>query len=142
MNNKFPFLSPEWETAADQLNQEIVLATDSSVDLSINVTVSPSPYGDKLLSIVSSEGKINIDKTHAEPADVSVKTDYETAYKLFMGADINLVLSAMLEGKLVVQGDIAKLMGIAATSQGSGAMPFPADLSQKIVDITQELEVD
>ena len=56
MSEKFEFLSPEWEKAADEIvgNREVDNPTE--VQLTINITVTPTPYGDKQVSIVGHYG--------------------------------------------------------------------------------------
>ena len=137
MTEKFEFLSPEWEVAAESLHDSKTAQAPDGISFSMNVTISPTPYGDKMLSISADSGVAQVDKEHIENADVSVKTDYETAYKLFLEGEMNIVLSAMLEGKIVVSGDVAKLLSMASTSQAMPSMPFLEDLSAKLKSITQ-----
>ncbi len=141
MSQKFQFLSPEWEKAAEELGQGVQAEAPEDLDMTVNVTVSPTPFGDKNLSIFNHQGQVSVEKSHRENADVSVKTDYETAYKLFMGSDMNLILSAMLEGKLLVQGDIAKLMNSAQQNGAIQALPMSEELTKELIEITEPLEI-
>lgn len=50
---------------------------------------------------------------------------------------MNIVLSAMLEGKIVVSGDVAKLLSMASTSSSNAIDAIPEDLSAKLKSITQ-----
>lgn len=142
MSEKFEFLSPEWEQAAEKLGQGVNPEAPDGIDVTINVTVTPTPFGDRLISIYNNEGTIAIDKEHRDNADITVKTDYETAYKLFLGGDMNIILSAMLEGRLMVQGDIAKLMSNVTTPGAMPSMPFSQDLAQELLEITAPLKMD
>ena len=137
MTEKFEFLSPEWELAADSLHDSDTVQAPNDISFSMNVTVTPTPYGDKSISILADSGTVKVDKVHIESADVSVKTDYETAYKLFLEGDMSIVLSAMMEGKIVVSGDVAKLLSMASTQQSMPSMPFLEDLGQKLKGITK-----
>ncbi len=136
MPEKFEFLSPEWESAAESLHNSNSVKAPSDINFSMNVTITPTPYGDKLLSISAEAGIAKVEKMHLESADIYVKTDYETAYKLFLEGEMNIVLSAMLEGKIVVSGDIAKLLSMASASEPMPSMPFLEDLSKKLRLIT------
>ena len=47
-----------------------------------------------------------------------------------------IVMNAMMQGKVVVQGNMAKLMSMASNPGASGAMPFLEDISTKLKEIT------
>jgi hypothetical protein len=138
MTEKFPFLSPEWEAVAEGFGSEVHPEAPEGIEFSLNVTVSPTPYGDKLLSIRAENGSVHIEKEHVGSPDVSVKTDYDTAYDLFLGADMNVILSAMLEGKIVVNGDIAKLLALAPAPGAMPSMPFSEEMGEQLRNITLE----
>lgn len=136
MSEKYEFLSPEWEQAADEIVGSKVIATDSDVLLSINVTIAPTPYGDKQVSIVARDGSVALLEEHQESADVTVKSDYDTAKQLFLEGTMAIVMNAMMQGKVVVQGNMAKLMSMASNPGASGAMPFLEDINTKLKEIT------
>src|SRR5262249_25681972 len=54
---------------------------------------------------------------HASDADVTLTTDYVTAKQVFVSGDPNAGMQAFMQGKVRVQGDMAKLM---ASQQGGG----------------------
>jgi putative sterol carrier protein len=70
---------------------------------------------------------------HAEHADVTLTTDYDTAKRMLLAVDDPTAgLQAFMEGKVKVQGDMAKLMATqAAGAQGNRA------LSEAIQAITE-----
>lgn len=137
MTEKFAFLSPEWETAAESLHDSNTAQAPDDISFSMNVTITPTPYGDKLISISVDSGIAQVDKEHLDSADLTVKTDYETAYKLFLEGEMNIILSAMLEGKLVVGGDVAKLLNMANNPGAMPSMPFLENLADQLKSITQ-----
>lgn len=137
MTEKFPFLSPEWETAAESLHDSKTAPAPDDISFTMNVTITPTPYGDKFISISVEAGVAEVDKKHIDGPDLTVKTDYETAYKLFLEGEMNIILSAMLEGKIVVGGDIAKLLGMASNPGAMPSMPFLEELSEKLRSITE-----
>ena len=136
MTEKFAFLSPEWEAAAESLHDSNTTSAPEDISFSMNVTISPTPFGDKLISISADNGVAQIEKVHIEEPDLTVKTDYETAYKLFLEGEMNIILSAMLEGKIVVSGDVAKLLSMASSPGAMPSMPFLEDLSERLKAIT------
>lgn len=137
MSEKFIFLSPEWEAAAQDLAKSHDISAPGDAEFSMNVTIEQSPFGDKLISIVAKDGSTNIERVHVQDADLFVKTNYETAYKLFLQGDINVVLSAMLEGKVVVNGDIAKLLSMANQQGTAMNIPFLEKLADQLKEITK-----
>lgn len=134
---KFPYLSPEWETAARALHDGTVVDAPTEINVSVNVSITPTPYGDKKAALVVNSGKAELLEEHVDEPNVTVKTDYETARELFLRGDINVVLSAMLEGKVVVGGDVAKLMQATATASASQEIPFFIRLGEKLQAITE-----
>ena len=136
MTEKFEFLSPEWELAAESLSETNTADAPVDVSFSMNVTITPTPYGDKLISISANEGVARVDKEHIETPDLSVKTDYETAYKLFLEGEMNIVLTAMMEGKITVSGDIAKLLSMTSSANAMPSMPFLENLATQLKSIT------
>lgn len=137
MTEKFVFLSPAWETAAESLHGSNTSDAPADISFTVNVTISPTPYGDKLIAISVDAGVAQVDKNHVDSPDVTVKTDYDTAYKLFLEGELNIILSAMLEGKVVVGGDVAKLLSMAADHGAMPSMPFLDDLASRLKEITE-----
>ncbi|MBP9115571.1 MAG: SCP2 sterol-binding domain-containing protein [Acidimicrobiia bacterium] len=136
MSEKFEFLSPEWEKAADEIVGDREVDNPTDVQLTINITVTPTPYGDKQVSIVARENSVALIESHQETSDVTVKSDYDTAKALFLEGTMAIVMNAMMQGKVVVQGNMAKLMSMASNPGASGAMPFLEDISTKLKEIT------
>lgn len=136
-NEKFAFLSPEWEAAAVEMHSENIVDAPSEINVSVNVTITPTPYGDKAVALVVSDGKAELLDAHIPEPNVTVKTDYETSRELFLKGDVNIVLSAMLEGKVVVGGDVAKLLQASAIASSSEQTPFFIKLGEKLQEITE-----
>lgn len=136
MTEKYEFLSPEWEKAADEIVGAREAETGSDILLTINVTISPTPYGDKQVSIVARDGSVALIEAHQDTADVTVKSDYDTAKSLFLEGTMAIVMNAMMQGKVVVQGNMAKLMSMASNPGATGAMPFLEDINAKLKEIT------
>jgi putative sterol carrier protein len=136
MSEKYEFLSPEWETKANEIVGSGNIENPTDSQLTINITISPTPFGDKTVSIVARAEGVELDNEHQEFADVTVKSDYDTAKSLFLEGTMAIVMNAMMQGKVVVQGNMAKLMSMASTPGASGAMPFLEDLNTKLKEIT------
>lgn len=136
MTEKFEFLSPEWEKAADEIVGARETETGSDILLSINITIAPTPFGDKQVSIVARDGNVALIEAHQDVADVTVKSDYDTAKSLFLEGTMAIVMNAMMQGKVVVQGNMAKLMSMASNPGTTGAMPFLEEINAKLKEIT------
>ena len=67
---------------------------------------------------------------HAPDADVTLTTDYATAKQVFVSGDPNAGMQALMQDKVRVQGDMAKLMA----SQQDGANPAPQEAIQSITE--------
>ena len=89
-----------------------------------------------VLEISRTAEGVELDNEHQEFADVTVKSDYDTAKSLFLEGTMAIVMNAMMQGKVVVQGNMAKLMSMASNPGASGAMPFLEDLNTKLKEIT------
>ena len=73
---------------------------------------------------------------HIEDADVTVTLDYPTAKAIFVNGTLEAGMKAFMDGKLRVQGDMAKL--ISALQQLAPPEPGAVDQVQaRIRDITE-----
>jgi hypothetical protein len=122
---KHPFLSDEWFAVVEQLVEVHGAETPSQVAIVMNVTVTDTPYGpERKLHLGARNGQGHWGIGHAPEADVTLTTDYETAKRVLLSADDPTSgLQAFMEGKVKVQGDMAKLMAAqAAGTQGTSAL--------------------
>lgn len=108
-----PFLTEEWISAVAALQAEYRdrLPT-ASVKMRANQVITGVPFGDGTanLHIDSTEGHTALGCGHLDPVDVTITTDYETAKALLVQQDQQAVMQAFMQGKIKVQGDMAKLM--------------------------------
>ena len=66
----------------------------------------------------SSNGALGIDEGHLENPEVIVSADYATVKALIVDQDATAALSAFMNGKIRVQGDLAKLLALQAQTSG------------------------
>ncbi len=125
-----PFLSEEWMTAARSIRESYAdQTTKVAMTLKINQVVTGVPFGSGTVEsyLDTSSGDVVMELGQLDDADVTITTDYDTARKLFVDQDPAAGMQAFMAGKVVVQGDMMKLMAMQT------AMPSD-ETSQKIAD--------
>lgn len=114
-----PFLSPEWITAAralraeyaDQLPEPVVAAR-------LNIVITDVPHGESDVMkghIDTTEGQTIIDDGHLDDPDLTVTVDYDTAKAAFVTRDQEALMQAFFGGKILVEGDVSKLLALQST---------------------------
>ena len=121
------FLSDEWITEAQRIRAE--LGDDGSTsDVTINVTVTDGPDGDRELHL---QGGL-FATGHVE-APTSLTVPFEVARQMFLEGNQQAAMQAFMSGQIKVQGDMSKLM--AMQSGGAGG-PQAEQLAERIKAIT------
>jgi putative sterol carrier protein len=134
------FLSPAWMEAAKGIREKYA-AEASKVTTSIRmnqvITEVPDTVANGETTIKTfmdtSSGDIVMDLGELEAADLTVTTDYATAYKLFVEQDQAAGMQAFMAGKVKVQGDMMKMMAMQTS------MPqdeIAKTIAKEIKDIT------
>jgi SCP-2 sterol transfer family len=132
---KHAFLSDEWFAVVEQLFEEHGADAPGQVEVLVNVTVTDTPFGDeRQLHMGARDGKGHWGRGHADDADVTFTTDYETAREVLLSGDAQVGMQAFMAGKVRLQGDFAKL--IAAQGAG-GPGATNAALAEAILGVTQ-----
>lgn len=111
-----PFLSPEWIREARAIRDEFQGRSSTDVEpVKANVVVTEPPFagGDIEGHVDTTAGAVTIDSGHLDDPEVTVTTDYETAFALFVDRDPAKVMESFLMGKILITGDVAKVMGFA-----------------------------
>jgi putative sterol carrier protein len=136
----YPFLSDEWIAEARKIRTEVadpqVAASPASVRM--NQVITDVPFGSGRLDahLDTTSGTLEMETGHLENPDVTVTLDYETAKAIFVDGTMEAGMKAFMEGKVRVQGDMAKL--IAALQQV--APPDPTVVNQAQVRIREITE--
>jgi hypothetical protein len=124
--SQHPFLSPEWIAAARDLRNEYAdRAPVPTQSVRANLVISDAPFSDDDIDghVDTSGGSLAIDEGHIDDPELTVKTDYATAKALFVDRDPAKAMEAFMLGKILVTGDVSKVLGFASS-------PPPADPSQ------------
>ena len=128
---KHQFLSDEWFEVVEKLVEEHGADAPPQANVVVNLVIIETPFGDeRKMHMGARDGKGEWGVGHTADADVTLTTDYATAKQVFASGDPNAGMQAFMQGKVRVQGDMAKLM---ASQQGGGN---PA-LQQAIQDATE-----
>jgi putative sterol carrier protein len=103
----------------------------------MNLVVTQVPFSDEdiLAHLDTSSGELELDTGHLETQDLKVTVDYDTAKAILIEGNPQAGMQAFMQGKVRVEGDMAKLM--ALTSSPGAADANAAELAQRLRDITE-----
>jgi hypothetical protein len=147
---RYPFLSDEWIAAARQIRAEASSAAAAGeaqpvppVVVRMNQVITEVPFGEGALAahLDTTSGTLDMETGHLEHPDVTVTLDYDTAKAIFVDGTLEAGMKAFMDGKVRVQGDMAKL--IAALQQLAPTDPAAVDrtaideVQRRIQEITQ-----
>ena len=130
------FLSEEWIAAARAIRERYDgQGTALTPAIRINLVVTGVPFGDGTVKsyLDTSSGSPVLELGELESPDVGLTTDYETAKALFVAQDPTVGMQAFMSGKVVVQGDMMKLIALPAAL---AANPEAEAISTEIREIT------
>ena len=137
----FPFLSDEWIAEARKIRAEMAdpatPAAAAPASVRMNQIITEVPFGDGRLDahLDTSSGTLEMETGHLDAPDVTVSLDYATAKAIFVDGTLEAGMKAFMDGKVRVQGDMAKL--ISALQQLAPPDPGAVDQAQaRIRDIT------
>ncbi len=134
----FPFLSAEWVERARAIREEYADREPAPpIPVALNVVVTDVPTevaadGEVAGHIDTSTGMTVLEYGHLDTVDLTVTTDYATAQGLFLDQDPAVVMQAFMGGKILVEGDVMKLMAL----QGQGPTPLAEEVYAKIREFT------
>jgi hypothetical protein len=134
----YPFLSDEWLDEARKIRAEYEGKTapiPHQVRMNLVVTAVPFSEDDILAHMDTSSGELILDTGHLDEQDLKVTVDYDTAKAILIEGNPQAGMQAFMQGKVRVEGDMAKLM--ALTSSPGAADANAAELAQRLRDITE-----
>jgi putative sterol carrier protein len=134
----YAFLSDEWLDEARALRAEYQGKTPPVahvVRMNLVVTQVPFSEDDILAHMDTSSGELVLDTGHLETQDLKVTVDYDTAKAILVEGNPQAGMQAFMQGKVRVEGDMAKLMALTASPGASD--PGAAELAQRLRDITE-----
>ena len=134
------FLSEEWLDAVLALRAEYTGGdVPPEAQIVMNQIISDVPFGEGRIeiSVDTTAGVLDIRRGHHDSADVTVRTDYETAKSVLVDQDSQAVMHAFLSGRILVEGDLTKLMTMQAAALTADPHPRRDELAQKLKALTR-----
>jgi len=130
------FLSDEWLDEARAIRAEYE-GRGGGIEhaVRVNLVVVEVPFGEGSVHAHAdtSTGELVIDVGHLDPADLRVTIGYDIARSLLVEGNPQAGLQAFMQGKIKVEGDIAKLMALQTASPD----PSAAEMAARIQAITE-----
>ena len=136
----YPFLSPEWIQAAHSIREEYLEdLPDPEIPMRANVVITETPFdGNDVLGFIdTTEGSTQLEVGELEDPELTIKLDYETARALFVSQDIQKLMEAFLGGKILVTGDVSKILTLTPPTDPE-QIELATEISTRLDDITAE----
>ena len=133
--SSYHFLSPEWIEAARRVRDEYadrLPAAPLSIRANVVVTEAPFDGGPVRAYVDTSSGALTLDLGALDQPELTIKIDYVTARRIFVDRDQNAAMEAFFSGRIVVEGDITKVLAL----QGQTADPVAEEIADRIADFT------
>ena len=132
---KHPFLSDPWFDEVRRLHDMAGGAAPEGADIRMNLVVTTPPFGggDLALHLAATGGTADWGKGHLDDADVTLTLAYDVARAIFIDGNPQAAIEAFMAGRIIVQGDITKLMVMQAAGPGSAA----STLTKALQEITE-----
>lgn len=111
----YEFLSAEWLAAVRAVRDEYAAeGVTAPVELKVNLVVTDVPFSAEHVEahVDTSHGGLVIEDGHLATSDLRVQVDWATAKALLVEGNPQAAMSAFMEGKIRIEGDVAKLMAL------------------------------
>ncbi len=132
---RYEFLSDEWLRAVAELRDASSRVQGTVIAVSVNLVVTDVPFSpdqSRLAHVDTTRGALIVDAGHLERPDVTITVAWSTAKALLVEGNQQAAMGAFLEGKVRVEGDVAKLLAFQ-----SGVMdPTTHETARKIRSFT------
>ena len=132
---KHPFLSDAWFAEVRRLHDAVGGAAPDGAEIRMNLMITGMPFDedDLAMHMAAGGGRADWGKGHLDDADVTLTLGYDTAKAIFVDGNPQAAIDAFMAGRIIVQGDITKLMVMQAAGPGSAA----SDLTRALQEITE-----
>ena len=131
---KHAFLSDPWFDEVRRLHDAAGGAAPEGAEVRMNLVIQSMPFDDDLaMHLAVAGGRADWGKGHLDDAEVTLTLAYDTARAIFVEGNPQAAIEAFMAGRIIVQGDITKLMVMQPTGPGSPA----GDLTKMLQEITE-----
>jgi SCP-2 sterol transfer family protein len=131
---KHPFLSDPWFDEVRRLHDAVGGAAPEGAEFRMNLMITTTPFdSDLAMHMAAAGGQADWGKGHLDDADVSLTLAYDTAKAIFVDGNPQAAIEAFMAGKIIVQGDITKLMVMQSAGPGANA----SELTKLLQEITE-----
>ena len=132
---KHPFLSDAWFAEVRRLHDAVGSAAPEGAEIRMNLMITTMPFegGDLPMHMAAAGGTADWGKGHLDDADVTLTLAYDTARAIFVDGNPQAAIEAFMAGRIIVQGDITKLMVMQASGPGAAA----SELTRALQEITE-----
>ena len=131
---KHQFLSDPWFDEVRRLHDAVGGAAPEGAEIRMNLMITSTPFdGDLAMHMAAAGGRADWGKGHLDDADVTLTLGYDTAKAIFVDSNPQAAIEAFMAGKIIVQGDITKLMVMQSTPPGASA----SELTKALQEITE-----
>ncbi|PIE34113.1 MAG: hypothetical protein CSA55_01345 [Ilumatobacter coccineus] len=113
------FLSPDWITAANEIYQRHRVP-DLDRPIGIDYVITTPDHHTITVQATASTSGCTLSASQELDATTTVATDLETAATVGVRLDPNLVITAFLDGRVQVQGNIMTLLALHESLHASG----------------------
>ena len=135
------FLSEGWVEAATAIRADYADQTpEVAVPMRANVVVTDVPFEDgEILGFVdTSNGSVILERGELDDPELTIKLDYETAKALFVAQDPGKVMESFMLGKILVTGDVSKLLSMTPPPVEEGQMSLASEIAKRLDAITAD----
>ena len=131
---KQAFLSDPWFDEVRRLYDSVGGAAPEGAEVRMNLMIQSTPFDDDLaMHLAVAGGRADWGKGHLDDAEVTLTLAYDTAKAIFVEGNPQAAIEAFMAGRIIVQGDITKLMVMQPSGPGSPA----GDLTKALQEITE-----
>ena len=131
---KHAFLSDPWFDEVRRLHDAAGGAAPEGAEVRMNLMIQSTPFDDDLaMHLAVAGGRADWGKGHLDDAEVTLTLAYDTARAIFVDGNPQAAIEAFMAGRIIVQGDITKLMVMQPTGPGSPA----GDITKALQEITE-----
>ena len=141
MVSQHEFLSEGWVEAATAIRAEYADQTpDVPMSMRANVVVTDVPFEDgEILGFVdTSDGSLVLERGELEDPELTIKLDNDTAKALFVAQDPAKVMESFMLGKILVTGDVSKLLSMTPPPVEEGQMSLASEIAKRLDAITAD----